>query len=315
MTDVLILSSLYDLAADMVAARLEAAGASYVRLNHQELPEHRVTVDPSDPSMAIRGPVGNHVVEELGAVWFRVPIFHRNVPGRAMPIDEQLARSQWMAFLKSLSIFKDARWMNSPSATYLAESKPYQLSVAKSVGFQIPRTLVTNDVESIYDHLDDELVIKSLDTVLLREADNSLFTYTTPIVRSQLSDSNMAAAPVIAQDILKNKTDWRVTVVCDQVFSVRILENSAGVQGDWRTVPKERLSYESCQLPTSDQRKCLELTKQLGLSFGAIDLIENRDGLFFIEINPTGEWSWLVASSRPIDFAIAAWLKRGAKCL
>ena len=314
-TNILILSSLYDLAADMVTARLEAMGASYLRLNRQALSEHRLTVDPSGPSMVVRGPAGKHVIEDLEAVWYRAPVFDRNTPGHAMSVDEQLTRSQWMAFLRSLSVFRNARWMNSPSATYLAESKPYQLSVAESVGFQIPRTLVTNDIESVDDYLTDDLVIKSIDTVMLHESNSILFTYTTPIARNKLRDSNMAAVPVIAQDMLRDKIDLRVTVVCDQIFAVRVLANGTSIQGDWRVVPKDRLSYKSCRLPIDIEQKCLEVIQQLGLSFGAIDLIENSDGLFFIEVNPTGEWGWLVEPDRPIDVAIANWLNGGDTCL
>lgn len=40
--------------------------------------------------------------------------------------------------------------MNDPSATYLAESKPYQLAVANELGFKVPRTMVTNDVNPPY---------------------------------------------------------------------------------------------------------------------------------------------------------------------
>ncbi len=36
---------------------------------------------------------------------------------------------------------------------------------------------------------------------------------------------------------------------------------------------------------------------ELGLSFGAIDLIESNNGYYFIEVNPTGEWAWLVENA------------------
>ena len=63
---------------------------------------------------------------------------------------------------------------DSPAATYLAESKPYQLSVAASCGFQVPVTLATNDASSIRETFPGSLVIKSLDTVLLRDGDDCL---------------------------------------------------------------------------------------------------------------------------------------------
>ena len=306
--EVLILSSLYDLAADMVAARLEATDVSYVRLNREDLAKHRITVDPLGPTMQISGPVGRHAVENLKSVWYRAPIFHRNSPGIPLSVDEQLDRSQWMAFLRSLSIFDEALWMNHPSATYRAESKPYQLAAADQVGFRVPRTLITNDIENIDAVFPNDLAIKSLDTVLLDEGEQSLFTYTTILHRTNLTDASIATAPVIAQQVIRNKKDLRVTVVGDHVFAVRVLKNGKGIEGDWRVTPKNQLAYDSCRLAPDIEHKCRELVRNLGLSFAAIDLVENDKGVFFIEVNPTGEWSWLATDDRPIDVALATWL-------
>ena len=95
--------------------------------------------------------------------------------------------------------------MNSPTATYIAESKPYQLSVAASCGFQIPATLATNDANRIRVVFPDSVAIKSLDTVLLREGDDCLFTYTTLNPGDELSDETVHAVPLMAQRALKKR--------------------------------------------------------------------------------------------------------------
>lgn len=120
----------------------------------------------------------------------------------------------------------------------------------------------------------------------------------------------MGSAPAIAQQALRDKIDMRITVVGDEVFAVRILKNSRGIEGDWRVTPKDQLSYNSFRLPLADEDRCREFARRMGLAFAAIDLVETEEGLFFIEVNPTGEWSWLVAEDRPIDAAIASWLAK-----
>ena len=76
---ILILSGLYDFSADLVALQLQDAGVPHVRLNREQLADHRLTLDPLVPELAIRGPSGNyHVGRELGSVWFRQPVFLRN---------------------------------------------------------------------------------------------------------------------------------------------------------------------------------------------------------------------------------------------
>ena len=104
------------------------------------------------------------------------------------------------------------------------------------------------------------------------------------------------------------KSDIRVTIVGNEVFAVRILSRGLGIPGDWRVVPKVDLEYQDIVLDDLVTERCRLLTRRLGLSFAAIDLIVTPDGIFFIEVNPTGEWGWLSTAERPIDHAIASWL-------
>ena len=113
--------------------------------------------------------------------------------------------------------------MNSPIATYIAESKPYQLAAAAQCGFEVPATLATNDAERARRAFPDGIAVKALDTVLLREGDDCLFTYTTLNPEIELNDSTVKDVPVLAQRALESKCDLRVTVVGEEVFSVRIL--------------------------------------------------------------------------------------------
>ena len=306
---VLILSGLYDFSTDLVTLRLSHCGVPYVRLNREQIADHRLTLDPVVPELIVHGPSGtHHFSSDLGAIWFRQPVFLRNTPPVPLSPEKQLERSQWTAFLRALCVFRDAAWMNSPAATYLAESKPYQLLVAARCGFQVPATLATNDASRIRKTFPGDLIIKSLDTVLLRDGDDCLFTYTTLSASNNLTDDAVRAAPLLAQRVLEEKTDIRVTVVGNEVFAVRILSQGFGVSGDWRVVPKVDLEYQDVVLDNEMVRRCFLLTQKLGLSFAAIDLIETPHGIFFIEVNPTGEWGWLSTEERPIDRAIASWL-------
>ena len=306
---VLIISNLYDFATDEVVHLLETAGVTYLRLNREQLHQHHLTLDPMGPSLVVDGPAGSHLVDqELQSVLFRQPVFLRNSPSVGMSALQQLERSQWQAFLQGLCVFDHARWMNYPAATYRAESKPLQLATAAACGFQVPHTIVGNDAARIHETLGQEMVIKSVDTVLLREGNDSLFTYTSLNPGSDLSDETLQLAPVIAQELLGDKVDLRVTIVGDQIFAVRILENGAGIYGDWRRLPKSSLGYVDVRLDNAIVESSYRLMDNLGLVFGAIDLALTPEGTFFLEINPTGEWGWLSTPDRPIGAAIASWL-------
>ena len=306
---VLLLSSLYDFATDELAIRLAAADVPYLRLNREQLTEHRLSLDPIAPCLRVTGPTGTHEVGPgLRSVWFRQPVFLRNPSPSPLPPKEQLQRSHWQAFIHALTVFADASWMNHPAATYQAESKTFQLAEATRAGFCVPRSIVGNDAWAIRQSFPGRVAVKSVDTALFRESDEDLFAYTWLGDSVEIDDGNVADAPVVAQQAFDEKVDWRVTVVGTSVVPVKILADGAGASGDWRKTPKEALTYPDAPLPTEVAESCLLLTKSLGLAFGAIDLIQNESSYYFVEINPTGEWGWLSTPERPIGAKIAEWL-------
>ena len=274
--DCLVVSSLYDFSADLVVQELERRKAKYVRLNRENFESYRLTMDVQEESLEVRMNGANYrITTDLRAVYYRQPVFLRNTPGESLSIDEQLSRSQWMGFLRSLAIFDQARWMNPLNATYLAETKAYQLSVAGRIGFKVPKTLIGNDYAR------------------LREIDNRAI---------------ISAAPLTVQEYASPKIDLRVTVIGGEVTAVKITSAGRGIDEDWRVVDRDTIEYTEVDLPHGIERKCLKLLEVLGLNFGAIDLIESNGSYYFIEINPTGEWGWLVSDERRFDVDIANWL-------
>lgn len=200
-------------------------------------------------------------------------------------------------------MFDHAAWMNWPQDTYLAESKPYQLLIAHRCGFNIPNTLVGNVVSN---DTNEPIIVKSLDTVLLREGNDCLFTYST--LTEDISEEASASAPFMNQEYIKDKIDIRVTIIGNKLYAIRILADGHPIAGDWRIMPKESLQYVNIALPQSIAESCMALTQNLGLAFAAIDLLEREGNYYFLEVNPTGEWGWLNSNERPFAALIADWL-------
>lgn len=309
---VLILASLYDFSVDVVLRRLREMEVRYLRLNMEQMADLRIGFDPVTRSMTVRGVGLDTSVEgDLESVWYRSPVFLRN-SSTSESLPEQLRRSQWSAFLRSMMVYDDARWMNHPAETYRAETKPYQLLVAARCGFAVPETIVGNDVCKMQGRFSSKVAIKSIDTVYLRENENALFAYTTIMNADELSDENFHQAPSIAQEFLSPKTDLRVTVVGTSVFAYRILVNGKAAPGDWRLHKRDELAYEPYCLSAEIKDRCVDICLKLNLPFGAIDLVESDETITFIEINPTGEWAWLPDADSTAGAAIAKWLAGGA---
>ncbi len=307
--DVLIVSSIYDFSTDLVVQELEKREVSYFRLNKEDFDNYRLTIDIQGKTLEIHvNGIVYEVTSSLKSIYFRQPVFLRSTPSSGFEIAEQLSRSQWMGFLRSLVIFDEARWINRPEATYLAETKAYQLVAANDIGFRIPKTLIGNNASRFQD-FENKIIIKSLDTILLREADDCLFTYSTIKNSNELNDENVSAAPLTVQDYVSSKIDIRVTVIGSKLVAVKITSGGKGIEEDWRITDRSKIEYTEIQLPTDIIKKCLELIGRLNLNFGAIDLLLSNDEYTFIEVNPTGEWGWLVNPQRRFDIDIANWLE------
>jgi glutathione synthase/RimK-type ligase-like ATP-grasp enzyme len=306
---ILILASRYDFACDYVISRLRSLGATYFRLNSEDLPQFELTLDPRGPALIGELPGARFTIlpEKLNSIYFRRPVFLRHLPASIRSQEDQFALEQWAAFIRSLMLFEECRWINSPMHTYRAEHKPLQLATAARMGFAVPETIITNSPK----HIEQEfggaasVAIKGLDTVFVQSEETDLFGYTSIVKPSEIAQVPLHSAPLIVQKAILDKTDLRVTVVGEQAFCAAITVGGLKIDGDWR-LQKRNTEFSAYELPEEISRKCIEITHALGLTFGAIDLVFSKGEYYFLEINPTGEWAWLVDTAGfPLDEIIA----------
>lgn len=313
---VLLLASRYDLTCDYVVSQLRRRAVRYLRVNSEDLCETAVYLDPVRRCLRIDygGRIYTITPDCLHSVFFRRPVFLREYGGNKKHLGERFSQWQWAAFMRNLMLFHEARWVNDPGATYRAEHKALQLAVANELGFAVPETRVTNS--PFPDLLCDgsrHVAIKGLDTVLLREDDYEIFGFTAIERADLLVPSAWRSAPVIIQTALTDKLDIRVTVVEEEVFAVSITADGQPIVGDWRT-QKQGAQFSEHHLPKETEQRCRDLIRHLGLRVGCVDLALQGGEYFFLEINPTGEWAWLVdATGLPIDKAIGVALTREAR--
>ncbi len=313
--EVLILGSRYDLTCDFVVAALLRKGVPYLRLNSEDLPTADFELDPSAATLTVDLAGHRFQVSDrnLRSVLYRRPTFLRLNENKTSDARSELLRVHWATFMRSLVLFEGAGWVNHPSQTYLAEHKAVQIRRASALGFSVPRTRIANTTAPIpaVATTDAQIVVKGLDTVLFRELEREVFGFTQFVDVAALSDDELQAAPVIMQQALQDKTDLRITVVGETVFAVEITRGGQPIRGDWRCASRDA-EYAPTRLPREVENRCLALTKSLGLRFGAIDLALQDGRYYFLEINPTGEWAWLVdAAGLAIDQAVADLLIAG----
>lgn len=311
--EVLLLTSELDFATDKVCLELSLSGVSFLRINREQLSDCKIVLNPLSAEMTLGYRdlfycVGN----KLRSIWWRQGTFDRNLSAYNASIEEQLSRTQWGAFMRSMMVFKNVKWINNPARVYRAETKAVQLNEAVQIGFDVPVTLMTNDLASDFKSaMGESVALKSIDTLLLREGGDQLFGYTTLTRWCDIAVDDLHSAPVTIQVALEKKLDLRVTLIGAHVWCVSIKKMNEGIEGDWRLTLKQDLQIEDYDLPLSISVKCRALLDRLNLTFGAIDLALVNGKYWFIEINPTGEWGWLDSHERPIASFIAkelAWV-------
>lgn len=308
---VLIISNKHDYSTDHVVYQLEKLNIKYLRLNRDQFSEYELILDPINRKFYGKTKVLEFEIDEvnLKSIYFRAPIYLRINQNKDLSIDENLSRNQWVSFLRSLMIFENVLWVNHPQATFLSETKPFQLKVANELDFNIPNTLISN-TNNISD-FSDKVAFKTLDPAIFPVGDKQSFIYTNFLNFNELNNYDLSDVPIIIQNALVPKIDIRVTVVKDYVFAVSIKYLNKGINNDWR-LQKDNLNYELIDLPQDIIDKCIKLLDKLKLKFGCIDLVVFDGEYYFIEINPTGEWDWLMHDlNLDIDVKIANLLING----
>jgi glutathione synthase/RimK-type ligase-like ATP-grasp enzyme len=217
---------------------------------------------------------------------------------------------QWRAFIAALAVAKGPTWVSEPTNIRAAEEKAHQLREARSVGFSVPETLLTNDSDearAFVDRWHGVAVVKSVASAWWEDAGQARFVYASLVTLDDLpTPERLASAPVCLQQPISPKRDVRVSVVDGTAFAaVRdISVNDPEQPIDWRRARDQ--PWSAYPLPDEIARACCALVKRLRLRFSGIDLVLDGEGQFwFLELNPNGEWGWLQRAGLPIAEALA----------
>ena len=226
---------------------------------------------------------------------------------RAMCTAESVAALE--GFLDALH---DAHWVNDLERQRAAENKQRQLRLAASAGLRVPRTLVTNDpaeARQFFAETDGQTVAKLLRPVAVSMDAAEAFVYTNRVREEDLDGAEaLRHSPMVFQELIPKAYELRVAFVAGEVFAGAIdASGTSRGEVDWRRVAPEECRWRQGQLPVEVADGLRVLMSELGLVFGAVDLICTPAGEHvFLEVNPGGEWGMLERDlGLPISEAIA----------
>jgi glutathione synthase/RimK-type ligase-like ATP-grasp enzyme len=326
---ILIVTRRDDLHADLVAAKIAAAGGRPFRLNLDEFPEHfalsleftggrwqgDLTCLPTDDSLSLA---------DIGAVWMRKKASFA-FASPLMPQEKAYANAETEHILFSLLYSLDCYWMSHPVALRGASWKGEQLLRAARMGFCVPSSMVTNErvaVDAFRAAADDGIVFKSLSSPSLAAADvdpEHRVTASLPTTRITADHEDVldgvGELPCFFQHHVPKAHELRVTVIDDRLFAARIhSQDDPRTATDCRDMSAE-IRYEKATLPAEIGQLCLDFVHSYGLTYGALDLIVTPGGdHVFLENNPVGQFLFVEQLVPELDItgAVAERLATGA---
>lgn len=300
---------------DCVAQALARMGVRPLRFNTDLFPSLvKLSVRAGDERAAhIVTEVGEHISsDEVRAVWARKLWLPRMADDlderyRSMCVGESVA-----AFEGFLDALQCARWVNDLNHERAAENKQRQLRLAARAGLRVPRTLVTNDpvaARQFFAETEGQMVAKLLRPLDVNMNAAKTFVYTNRVRKEDLASAEaLRHSPMVFQELIPKEYELRVACVANEYFAgaINAIGTSRG-HTDWRRAATEECQWQKAELPTEVAIKLQVLMSELGLVFGAVDLICTPSGEHvFLEVNPSGEWGMLERDlGLPISEAIA----------
>lgn len=231
-------------------------------------------------------------------------------------IEVRFTRNETKAALRSLFSVLKCPWVNREETIhFLSSNKLYQQLIARQCGLAIPRTLISNNPESVAEFSNPEqgLLLKSMGYIKLDEA-GRYFLYSERFSHEELLEKSLAihGCPIFAQEYVEKHYEHRVMVIGNRVLDCRIdSQRSEATKVDWRHYDFANVAHVQVELPRRVQENLLRFMREVGLQYGAIDLIETPEGEFvFLEVNPSGQWGWVAdLAGLPITEAVAEMLE------
>ncbi|MFE2375975.1 ATP-grasp ribosomal peptide maturase [Streptomyces sp. NPDC059398] len=301
MTDgraVLVATELDDLTADMVISQLNRRNVPVARFNPADIGA-TLTVSarfgscPTPVAGQLRTPSRTVDLTHIRSVYWRRPVWPSF--GHLDNDDARFAAAQTRYGLGGTLYSLDGPlWVNHPLRNAAADYKPAQLAVAQRLGLAVPPTLVTNDPDESRSFIGahDRVIYKTLRWTPYQRDGVAVTGWADRVTAAEI-DASVSLVPHLFQAVVDKAADLRVLVVGGEVFAVRI---ESGML-DWRK-DYSALSYRVVDLPTRLEKVLHAYLDHFGLVSGSFDFAVDKAGdLWWLELNPNGQWGWLEEST------------------
>ncbi len=262
-------------------------------------------------------------LSEVSSVWYRRIAMGAKIP---MTMEKQFreasigeSRATIGGMIASIRGFH----LDALPSIRLADNKQLQLQVARSIGLDTPRTLITNNPQTVKEFAskcEQGMIAKMLSSfAIYDEQGEELVVFTNPVTTEDLEHlDGLCFCPMTFQEKIPKALELRTIIVGEHLFTAAVdSQRLQKAKIDWRKQGVNLLnSWQKYDLPEDVKQKLLQLMAYFGLHYGAIDIIVTPNGQhIFLEVNPVGEFFWLECypPNFPISQALAEILIHNSK--
>ncbi len=299
----LIISCKADPHVDYMINKFNQAGMGHlvIRLNTEDaVTNMNVSFEGSRATIYLKDSGRHLCTDDIGCVWYRRP--EPPVPANYyLPDARKFVQAQIMTLLNGLYYLTSdsALWINPRPTAAISSNKVKQLQIAQQLGFTVPKTLITNDIQDAHGFLTkhEEVCVKSLDS-----SSPAAQGITYPFHTAKLTDDEKATylslvthCPTLFQEFIQKAYDLRVAVFGRHVYGVEIhSQDRPESSQDFRLVAPTLLTHRVHDIPADLSKRIAEFMKYFELNFSALDFAVTAEGkYYFLENNPNGQWLWL----------------------
>lgn len=300
---VLIISSKDDLHVDYVIDKCNALGKgnSIIRLNTEDFISNcKVSFNGEIFHIKIIDSEKEFFDSEILSVWIRRP--------KSIKIDwtadagvSDFIVDQAEEFLNGLyyCLSDQIKWINPLSSLQKSKHKIPQLKLAKKVGFNVPKVLITNYPEEVIPFFEEtgSICTKSLNRPNYYLNNEFRKFYTKKIDRESFYQhiKSVEICPTFFEQYIEKAFDIRVVIIGQKLFAFQIdSQSNPDSRIDFRGADATKIKHSPHKLPCDIEEKVLSFVKASNLVYSSMDLVLSKENeYYFIENNCNGQWLWL----------------------
>ncbi len=319
MKQILVFTAKTDIHCDKVAIKLREMNCDIVRINTEDIPnnlQYTITQNRNETIIDFEISDSNISIntKNIYSIWFRKP--EKPVLNESFnSVAQKYIETEQARFLQSLyGLLSDKKWVNPFWANKIASQKLPNHTLASKLGLRVPKTLVTNNYNSIQSFLkicNNQVILKSFNFGGFSMQDNTswaCFAKKVSISDLEKYKSSVQLAPVFLQEYIEKKFELRITIVGKKVFTAKIeSQNNKESIEDFRAVSSYDLAHKEFQLPIIIENRLLEFNRFYNLEFSTFDVIVTPNHEYvFLECNPNGQWLWIEdLTNMPLSLELA----------